>query len=77
MTSGDDRNRDAPTVTGTVTEALPHALYAVELHSGQRVLARIAGTIHMRGTRIIPGDRVTVELSPYDYSRGRIVRRER
>lgn len=69
--------RDAPTVEGRVTEALPNAMYAVELHSGQHILARIAGTIQMRGTRVNPGDRVTVELSPYDFTRGRITRRHR
>lgn len=69
--------RDSPTVDGTVQESLPNAMFAVELVGGQKILARIAGTIQMRGTRINPGDRVTVELSPYDFSRGRITRRHR
>jgi len=68
---------DAPVVEGTVVEALPHALFAVELRNGQRILARIAGTLQMRGTRINPGDQVTVQLSPYDFSRGRITKRQR
>ena len=60
-----------------MTEALPHAMYAVELSRGQRVLCRIAGTIQMRAVRINPGDRVTVELSQYDLSRGSITKRQR
>lgn len=75
---GDDRpRRETPTVEGTITGALPNAMFAVELSSGQHILARIAGTIQMRGTRLNPGDRVTVELSPYDLTRGRITRRHR
>lgn len=69
--------RDPPTVEGRVLEALPNAMFAVELTNGQRILARIAGTIQMRGTRLNPGDRVTLELSPYDLTRGRITRRHR
>jgi translation initiation factor IF-1 len=76
MTSPPPAN-DAPIVEGTVVEALPHALFAVELSNGQRILARIAGTLQMRGSRINPGDRVTVQLSPYDFSRGRITKRQR
>ncbi len=74
MNDGDTRTRDQ-TRQGTVREALPNALFAVELAGGQRILARIAGTIQMRGTRINPGDLVTIEMSPYDTTRGRIVRR--
>ncbi|MGH2444172.1 MAG: translation initiation factor IF-1 [Chloroflexota bacterium] len=64
-----------PPVQGTVMEVLPHALFAVELKSGQKVLARIAGTLEMRGMRINPGDRVDVELASYDLTRGRITKR--
>ncbi len=64
-----------PTVEGTVVEVLPHAMYAVELVGGQRILARLDGGIGMRGTRINPNDRVTLQLSPYDLTRGRIIRR--
>lgn len=74
--SSDSQDRDTPAVEGTVVEALPNAMYAVQLHSGQKILARLAGTLQMRGTRVIPGDLVTVELSPYDFSRGRITRRQ-
>lgn len=70
-----DGRRDTLTVQGTVTEVLPHAMYAVELSRGQRVLCRIAGTIQMRAVRINPGDRVTIDLSPYDLSRGSITKR--
>ena len=66
---------DAPILEGTVVEALPHSLFAFPLRGGQRILARIAGTLQMRGTRINPGDQVTVQLSPYDFSRGRITKR--
>ena len=74
QTSG-HRSDDTLTVEGRVTEALPHAMYAVELTNGQRVLTRISGDIRTRGMRVVAGDRVTVELSPYDLTRGRIVRR--
>ena len=69
--------RRAAPIEGTVIEALPNALYAVELRDGQRILARLAGSLQMRGTRVNPGDRVSVELSPYDQNRGRIVQRNR
>lgn len=70
-------DRDSPTVEGTVTEALPNAMYSVQLHSGQKILARRAGTLQMRDMRVVPGDRVTIELSPYDFSRGRIIHKQR
>lgn len=70
-----DAPRDALTVQGTVIEVLPHAMYAVELARGQRIRCRIAGTLGMRAVRIVPGDRVTVELSPFDLTRGSISRR--
>lgn len=63
------------TVQGRVLEALPNSMYAVELTNGQRILSRISGDIKTRGMRLVPGDRVTVELSPYDLSRGRITKR--
>jgi translation initiation factor IF-1 len=62
---------------GTVVEALPHAMFAIELDSGRRVLGHIAGTIDNQALRINPGDRVLIELSPYDRSRARITRRLR
>jgi translation initiation factor IF-1 len=62
-------------VEGTVIEALPNATFRVELENGHRLLAHISGKMRMHFIRILPGDKVTVELSPYDLSRGRIVYR--
>jgi translation initiation factor IF-1 len=62
-------------VEGTVTEALPNAMFRVELANGHRVLAHVSGKIRLNFIRILPGDRVLVELSPYDLNRGRIVYR--
>ncbi|MBM3319820.1 MAG: translation initiation factor IF-1 [Candidatus Eisenbacteria bacterium] len=62
-------------VEGTVIEPLPNAMFRVELENGHRVLAHISGKIRMHFIRILPGDKVTVELSPYDLSRGRIIYR--
>lgn len=59
-------------VEGTVLEALPNARFRVELENGHRVLAHISGKIRMHFIRILPGDKVKLELSPYDLSRGRI-----
>jgi translation initiation factor IF-1 len=55
-----------------VLEALPNAMFQVELESGQKILAHISGKLRMNFIRILPGDKVTVEISPYDLSRGRI-----
>jgi translation initiation factor IF-1 len=62
-------------VEGTVVEPLPNAMFRVELANGHRVLAHISGKMRMHYIRILPGDRVVVELSPYDLSRGRITYR--
>ena len=59
-------------VEGIVREALPNARFRVELENGHRVLAHISGKIRMHFIRILPGDKVKIELSPYDLSRGRI-----
>ncbi|MBI4758603.1 MAG: translation initiation factor IF-1 [Chloroflexi bacterium] len=69
--------KDAIEVEGTVTEALPNAMFKVSLASGHTVLAHISGKIRLNFIRILPGDRVLVELSPYDLKRGRIVYRYR
>ncbi len=58
---------------GTITEALPNAMFRVELENGHKVLAHISGKMRMHYIRILPGDKVTVELTPYDLSRARIV----
>ncbi|KPJ66275.1 translation initiation factor IF-1 [candidate division WOR-1 bacterium DG_54_3] len=62
-------------VEGKVIEPLPNALFRVELENGHQVLAHVSGKMRMHFIRILPGDKVTVELSPYDLSRGRIVYR--
>ena len=66
---------EAIKVEGVVLETLPNAMFRVELENGHRVLAHISGKMRMHFIRILPGDKVTVELSPYDLSRGRIVYR--
>lgn len=60
---------------GTVTEALPNANFKVELKNGQEVLCHISGKIRMNYIKILPGDKVQVEMSPYDLKKGRITRR--
>ena len=66
---------DAIEVEGTVIETLPNAMFRVELSNGHKVLAHVSGKIRMNYIKILPGDRVTVELSPYDLTRGRITYR--
>jgi len=62
-------------VEGVVTETLPNATFRVELSNGHKVLAHVSGKIRMNFIKILPGDRVLVELSPYDLTRGRIIYR--
>jgi translation initiation factor IF-1 len=62
-------------VEGKVIEPLPNAMFKVELENGHQVLAHVSGKMRMHFIRILPGDKVTVELSPYDLNRGRIVYR--
>ena len=64
--------QDVIEVEGTVLEPLPNAMFRVELKNGHVILAHVSGKIRMNYIRILPGDRVTVELSPYDLTRGRI-----
>ncbi|HEY9582328.1 MAG TPA: translation initiation factor IF-1 [Savagea sp.] len=66
---------EAIEVEGTIVEALPNANFKVELENGHEVLAHVSGKIRMHYIRILPGDKVTVELSPYDLTRGRITYR--
>jgi translation initiation factor IF-1 len=68
---------DAIAVSGTVSESMPNALFRVHLDNGHRVVAHVSGAIRMRYLRIAPGDKVTVEISPLDLSRGRITGRAR
>ncbi len=67
--------KEAIEVEGTVTESLPNASFRVELANGHKVLAHISGKMRVHYIRILPGDRVLVELSPYDLSRGRVTYR--
>jgi len=67
---------EAIRVEATVREALPNAMFRVELSNGHKVLAHVSGKMRMHFIRILPGDRVTLEISPYDLSKGRIVYRE-
>lgn len=67
--------KDLIQTEGTIIEALPNAMFRIELDNGHRVLAHVSGKMRMHFIRILPGDRVVVELSPYDLSRGRIVYR--
>jgi translation initiation factor IF-1 len=66
---------DAIVLEGTVVEPLPNAMFRVELENGHKVLAHISGKMRMHYIRILPGDRVQVELTPYDLTRGRITYR--
>jgi translation initiation factor IF-1 len=68
---------DVIEVEGTVVETLPNAMFRVELSNGHRILAHISGKMRMHFIRILPGDKVTVELSPYDLTRGRITYRSK
>ena len=67
--------KDVIRMEGKVVEALPNAMFRVELENGHRVLAHVSGRMRMNFIRILPGDQVTVELSPYDLGKGRIVYR--
>ena len=67
--------QDVIEVEGTVVEALPNAMFQVELENGHVVLAHVSGKIRMNFIRILPGDKVSVELTPYDLKRGRITYR--
>jgi translation initiation factor IF-1 len=68
---------EAIEVTGTVLESLPNAMFRVELENHHKVLAHISGKMRMHYIKILPGDKVTVELSPYDLTRGRITYRQK
>ena len=68
---------DVLEVEGTVVETLPNAMFKVELENGHRVLAHISGKLRMNFIKILPGDKVTMEMSPYDLTRGRITWRSK
>lgn len=69
---GDMPKEEAIQVEGTIVEPLPNAMFRVELDNGHKVLAHISGKMRMHFIKILPGDRVTIELSPYDLTRGRV-----
>ncbi|WP_343208543.1 translation initiation factor IF-1 [Anaerolentibacter hominis] len=68
---------DVVEIEGTVVEKLPNAMFRVELENGHIVLAHISGKLRMNFIRILPGDKVTLELSPYDLTKGRIIWRDK
>lgn len=68
---------DVIELEGTVTEALPNAVFMVELPNGRQIMAHISGKLRMNFIRILPGDKVTVEMSPYDLTKGRITWRSK
>ena len=68
---------DVIEIEGTVVEKLPNTMFQVELENGHRVLAHISGKLRQNFIRILPGDKVTVEMSPYDLTRGRITWRSK
>ena len=67
--------QDVIELEGTVLDTLPNAMFKVELENGHEILAHVSGKIRMNYIRILPGDKVSVEMSPYDLSRGRITYR--
>jgi translation initiation factor IF-1 len=71
------QKEEAFVVSGTVTQALANTRFRVQLETGTEVLAHVAGRMRKNFIRIVPGDKVNVELSPYDLSKGRIIYRER
>ena len=68
---------DVIEIEGTVTEALPNAVFMVELPNGRQIMVHISGKLRMNFIRILPGDKVTVEMSPYDLTKGRITWRSK
>ena len=68
---------DVIEVEGTVVEKLPNAMFQVELENGLQILAHISGKLRMNYIRILPGDKVTIEMSPYDLTKGRIIWRDK
>ena len=70
-------SKDVIELEGTILESLPNAMFRVELENGHEILAHISGKLRMHYIRILPGDKVTVELSPYDLTKGRITWRNK
>lgn len=72
-----DNSKQTIELEGKVTESLPNAVFRVQLDSGQMVLGHLAGKMRMNMIRVLPGDRVIIEMTPYDLNKGRIIRRLR
>ena len=68
---------DVIEIEGTVIDAMPNAMFQVELANGHKILAHISGKLRMNYIRILPGDKVTIEMSPYDLTKGRITWRSK
>jgi translation initiation factor IF-1 len=77
MSKSEDSTKEVIEVTGRVVEPLPNAMFKVELENGHIVMAHISGKMRMHYIRIIPGDEVTIEMTPYDLTKGRIVYRKK
>lgn len=78
MANRPEQTKEEPIrIEGTVVELLPNTMFRVELANGHRVLAHISGKMRMNFIKILPGDKVTLEMSPYDLSKGRIIYREK
>jgi len=75
LSNGGGTKKEAIEVEGTVVESLPNAMFRVELPNGHKVLAHISGKMRVHYIKILPGDKVLIELSPYDLTRGRITYR--
>ncbi|MBU1119434.1 translation initiation factor IF-1 [Patescibacteria group bacterium] len=73
--SNSGKKKDVVQVSGTVLEMLPNATFKVELENGHTIMAKVSGKMQMNYIRVLPGDPVDVELSPYDLTKGRIVKR--
>ncbi|OGB84203.1 translation initiation factor IF-1 [candidate division TM6 bacterium RIFCSPHIGHO2_12_FULL_32_22] len=71
------KKEEVISLDGTVKETLPNAMFKVEVEGGHQILGHVSGKMRMNYIRILPGDKVTVELSPYDLTRGRIIRRHK
>lgn len=70
-----DSKKEVIEAFGTIIETLPSATFKVKLDNGHEILARVSGKMHVYSIKVLPGDKVTVELTPYDLSKGRIIKR--
>ena len=75
MCSGSMPDKENIELTGEITEALPNALFRIRLESGQEVMGHLSGKMRIHYIRLVPGDTVTIEMTPYDLTKGRIIKR--